>query len=212
MAYNDRLSNEPPKPDMSQRIAYFRVSSKDQSVESQRTALGGNFNKEFTDEGVSGATLAAERPGFSALVTYAREGDTLYVYAIDRLGRDAIDVQKTVKGLLDRGVGVHVHGLGMIAKGAGEIILAVLAQVANMEREKIIERTAAGRATARASLATTGKTHKGATSMGRPHTIAPAVIAKWRAEARASIKDTAAHFAISLATVKRACSSGKAPA
>lgn len=194
---------------MSQRIAYYRVSTKDQSLESQRTALGGDFSKEFSDEGVSGTTLAAERPGFSALVTYAREGDTVFVYAIDRLGRDAIDVQKTVKALLDRGVGVNVHGLGMIAKGAGEIILAVLAQVANMEREKIIERTAAGRATAMASLAKTGKTHKGATSMGRPFTTDPALIVQWRTDHGASIKQAATHFGVSTATVKRACAGVK---
>lgn len=190
---------------MSQRIAYFRVSTKDQSLESQRTALGGNFSREFSDEGVSGMTMAADRPGFSALLTYAREGDTVFVYAIDRLGRDAIDVQKTVKALLERGVGVHVQGLGVISKGAGEIVLAVLAQVANMERDKIIERTAAGRDTAKTSLAMTGKTHKGATSMGRPFTTDPALIAQWRTEQGASIKQAAAHFGVSTATVKRAC-------
>ena len=50
------------------RIAYLRVSTKDQDVDSQRTAMGGNFEKEFIDEGVSGAVLAADRPGFSELL------------------------------------------------------------------------------------------------------------------------------------------------
>lgn len=117
------------------RIAYYRVSTRDQSIEAQRGALGGSFAKEFIDEGVSGATLAAKRPGFAQLLAYIREGDELCVYAIDRLGRDALDVQATVRALLDRGVVVTVHGLGQIAKGAGEIIVAVLAQVANMERD-----------------------------------------------------------------------------
>src|SRR4051794_35116177 len=119
------------------RIAYFRVSTSDQSIESQRTALGGHFDKEFKDEGVSGAIPASQRPGFSKLLQYVREGDTVCVYAVDRLGRDALDVQGTVRNLTGRGVAVDVHGLGRIGKGVGELILAVLAQVADMERQRI---------------------------------------------------------------------------
>jgi putative DNA-invertase from lambdoid prophage Rac len=102
------------------RIAYFRVSTRDQSVEAQRAAMGGGFAKEFTDEGVSGATLAADRLGFGQLLSYVREGDEVHVYAIDRLGRDALDVQATVRRLIDGGVIVNVHGLGPIAKGVGD--------------------------------------------------------------------------------------------
>lgn len=112
------------------RIAYYRVSTRDQSVEAQRTALGGDFDREFVDEAVSGARLAADRPGFAAMLDYVRNGDTLAVYAVDRLGRDAIDVQASVRRLIEKGVVVDVLGLGPIAKGAGELILAVLAQVA----------------------------------------------------------------------------------
>jgi putative DNA-invertase from lambdoid prophage Rac len=145
-------------------IAYYRVSSQDQSIAAQRHAMAGDgmaFDKEFADEGVSGAIPAKERPGFAQLLAYVREGDTLHVYAVDRLGRDAIDVQTTVRGLIGRGVTVNVRGLGVIAKGVGELILAVLAQVAEMERSRIAERTAAGRDRAKAE----GK------HMGRPATI-----------------------------------------
>src|SRR3954469_16874876 len=92
------------------QIAYFRVSTTDQSISSQRTTLGGKFDKEFKDEGVSGAIPAAERPGFSKLLQYVREGDVLFVSAVDRLGRDALDVQTTVRTLIERGVGIEVHG------------------------------------------------------------------------------------------------------
>lgn len=190
---------------MGERIMYCRVSTKDQDIASQRHALGGNFAKEFQDEGISGATPAADRPGFAAMLEYARAGDTIHVTAIDRLGRDAIDVQQTVRKLLDKGVVVDVKGLGPITQGAGEIVLAVLAQVASMERDRIAERTAVGRATARASLAATGKTHRGKESLGRPVATDPAIIRAWRTENDGSIADTAAHFGISLATVKRAC-------
>lgn len=184
-------------------IAYFRVSTSDQSIESQRTAMGGSFDQEYVDEGISGGTLAASRKGFGALLKYIREGDTLYVYAVDRLGRDAIDVQSTVRDLLKRGVKVNIHGLGLIAEGVGELILAVLSQVASMEKARINERTAAGRATAKESLLKTGKTHKGKTSLGRPFQADHEVIAKWRQDNSASIKKTAEHWKLSTATVKR---------
>jgi len=187
------------------RLAYYRCSTIDQSVESQRTALGGQFAKEFSDEGVSGAVPAAQRPGFSALLKYAREGDTVCVYAVDRLGRDALDVQATVRNLIERGITVEVRGLGTIAKGVGELILAVLAQVADLERQRIIERTDQGRQTARLALAATGLTHRGKKSLGRPREVDAAAVKAWRLENRASISETAAEFKVSVATVKRAC-------
>ena len=142
------------------RLAYFRVSTSDQSLEAQRHAMGGAFDREYSDQGVSGGVMAADRPGFGELLKQVRKGDTVCVYAVDRLGRDALDVQATVRRLIDAGVTVDIHGLGTIARGVGEIILAVLAQVADMERRKILERTTAGREAARASLAATGLTHK----------------------------------------------------
>lgn len=188
------------------RIAYYRVSTDNQSIEAQRKALGGNFDKEFVDEGVSGATLARERQGFAALLTYVREGDTVCIAAIDRLGRDALDIQATVRSLMAKGITIDVLGLGPIAKGVGELVVAVLAQIADMERQRIKERCDAGRTAARASLATTGKTHRGKASLGRPHAASPAAVAKWRNDNSASIGATARHFQISLATVKRCCS------
>ncbi|WP_296662637.1 recombinase family protein [Paraburkholderia sp.] len=173
-------------------IAYFRVSSRDQSTDAQRHAMakgGLTFDKEFSDEGVSGAVPARERPGFAKLMEYVRDGDTVHVYAVDRLGRDAIDVQTTVRELLRKGVAVEVLGLGRIAQGVGELILAVLAQVADMERNRIAERTAAGREKAR----------EAGVHMGRPASIE----GERAAEALRMLADTgnvtrtAEHFGIS---------------
>ena len=75
------------------RIAYYRCSTGDQSIEAQRNALGGSFDREFSDIGVSGAVLAEDRSGFSDLLKYIREGDILSIYDISRLGRDALNVQ-----------------------------------------------------------------------------------------------------------------------
>lgn len=187
------------------RIAYYRVSTGDQSVEAQRQALGGGFDKEFTDEGVSGATPAASRPGFASLLTYVREGDTIHVYALDRLGRDALDVQAMVRRLLEMGVTLDVRGLGPIGRGVGELIVAVLAQIADMERMRIKERCDSGRAAAKASLEATGRTHRGKVSLGRPKAADAAQVAAWRREHGASIPATMAHFGISRATVARYC-------
>lgn len=189
------------------RIAYFRVSTEGQSIESQRKALGGNFDKEFADEGVSGATRAVDRPGFADLLSYVREGDTVCVTAIDRLGRDALDVQSVVRDLISKGVTIDVQGLGPIAKGVGELVVAVLAQIADMERQRIKERCDAGREAARASLAKNGKTHRGKASLGRPMAADASAVAKWRKDNRASIAQTAQEFGVSAATVKRYCAS-----
>ncbi|MCW2369935.1 DNA invertase Pin-like site-specific DNA recombinase [Sphingobium sp. B11D3D] len=124
---------------------------------------------------------------------------------MDRLGRDAIDVQATVRRLLDAGVTVDVHGIGPIGRGVGELILAVLAQVAEMERRRIAERTEAGRKAARRALQETGRTHRGKESLGRPFAKDAAEVRRWRQERGASIKGTAEHFGLSLATVKRYC-------
>jgi putative DNA-invertase from lambdoid prophage Rac len=194
------------------RIAYYRVSAGDQSVEAQRQALGGAFDREFEDVGISGAVKAESRPGFAQLLHYVREGDTICVYAIDRLGRDALDVQAMVRRLLDEGVTLDVRGLGVIGRGVGELIVAVLAQMADMERHRIRERCESGREAARAALAATGRTHKGKVSLGRPtgrragkEDVTPEQVAQWRRENAASIAATADHFNIGKATVTRYC-------
>lgn len=197
---------------MSHRIAYYRVSTGDQSIEAQRAAMAGPFDQEFSDEGVSGATLAGDRPGFAKMLAAIRQGDTLCVYAVDRLGRDAIDVQTTVRQLLAKGVTVDIKGLGPIGQGVGELIVAVLSQVAQMERNRIKERCDSGRTAARAALAETGQTHKGKHGLGRkPVYLAKQLdrgdIAAWRKANGASIADTAKHFGISPASVKRYCAS-----
>lgn len=189
-------------------LLYLRVSGLSQSVQAQRQAMmqdGITFEDEYIDEGVSGAIVAANRPGFAALLKFIRKNDTLHVYAVDRLGRDAIDVMTTVRALLAKGVSINIKGLGLIARGVGELIVNVLAQVAEMERERICERTANGRKVAKESLAATGKTHRGKDSLGRPALQDAATISAWRKDNKASIAATAKHFNLSDSTVKRYC-------
>lgn len=189
------------------RIAYYRVSTNGQSIEAQKSALthAAIIERHFMDEGVSGSTPAADRPGFAEMLNYVRQGDTIHVYAVDRLGRDAIDVQTTIRALLQKGVTVEVNGLGSIGPGVGELIVAVLAQVADMERARIAARTANGRTLAKASLAATGLTHRGKVSLGRPVKADGAEVKAWRKDRKASISEAAAHFKLSESTIKRYC-------
>ena len=113
------------------------------------------------------------------------------------------DVQATVRRLVDDGVTVDILGIGSVKRGAGEIVLAVLAQVADLERQKIRDRTTAGRSAAKAALAATGRTHRGKARLGRPRAKDAAIVNGWRQANGASIAATAAHFKLSAATVKR---------
>jgi putative DNA-invertase from lambdoid prophage Rac len=170
--------------------------------------MGGNFDQEFSDE-VSGGTMAADRPGFKSLLQVVRSGDIVYVYAVDRLGRDALDVQSVVRGLMDNDITVYIHGLGPIARGTGELILAVLAQVAEMERKRILERMSAGRAVAKVAVATTGRTHNGRPPPGRQFAHDGAKVYAWRKANNATQDETARHFKVSVATVKRYCAEAR---
>lgn len=71
---------------------------------------------------------------------------------------------------------MDVRGLGLIAK----VIVAVLVQMADLERNRIKERYEAGRAAAKASLAETGMTHEEKKSLGRPDAGDKAAIVAWR--------------------------------
>ena len=51
----------------------------------KKTPMGGSFDEEFDDVGVSGATLALKRPGFAKLLAFIKKSSTFHVYAIDRL-------------------------------------------------------------------------------------------------------------------------------
>jgi putative DNA-invertase from lambdoid prophage Rac len=98
---------------------------------------------------------------------------------------------------------LEIRGIGPVGSGAGELVLAVLAQVADMERRRILERCEAGRAAARNSLAATGKTHRGKRSLGRPPAADRAQVVSWRASTKSSLQATAERFGISEISVKR---------
>lgn len=175
-------------------IAYYRVSTKDQTIETQRHELTKTYNidREFFDEAVSGAIKGAERRGFAEMMAYLRDGDTLVTVDLDRLGRDSIDVQQNIALLKGKGVNVIITRLGVdLSTDAGELLVTILSKVAEMERRKTMERANAGRERAKAE----GK------HLGRPRAVDPEAVKELRRTL--SIAETAKKLGISIATVKR---------
>lgn len=132
-------------------FGYGRVSTDTQSTENQRVELaqaGYQIPDEFwfSDRGVSGKTCATQRPQFGILLSKIRRDETLVVSKLDRLGRDAVDVMQTIRLLRDRKVKVIVLQLGStdLTSPPGKMLLNMLAAVAEMERDLLVERTQAG--------------------------------------------------------------------
>lgn len=146
-------------------FGYGRVSTKEQTTENQRLeieAAGYKIDYWFTDEGISGKTHATQRPQFTAMLDKIRNGETLVVTKLDRLGRDAEDVLRTVRTLAERKIEVVVLQLGKLDLGssAGKLMLTMLAAVATMERDLLVERTQSGLARAKAEGKTLGRPSK----------------------------------------------------
>ncbi len=152
---------------MSATFAYGRVSTTQQTTDNQRLELaqaGYTIDDEywFSDEGISGKTCAMQRPEFGRLLTKIRKGETLVVSKLDRLGRDAIDVMQTIRQLGERKVKVIVLQLGNtdLTSTAGKLLLTMLAAVAEMERDLLVERTQAGLQRAKAEGKILGRPSK----------------------------------------------------
>ena len=152
---------------MSARIyGYGRVSTAEQTTENQRKELE-DMGQEllpqrwFSDT-ISGKVPAKERPQFSKLLERMEQGDLLLVSKLDRLGRDMIDVLQTLKTLEERSIRVKVKALGDVdlTSAAGKVTVRVLAAVAEMERDLLVERTQAGLARAKAEGKQLGRPSK----------------------------------------------------
>ncbi len=147
------------------QFGYSRVSTLEQNTTNQRMELekaGYAFDYWYADTGISGKTAASQRPEFKKLLEKIRDGETLVVSKLDRLGRDAIDVLQTVRMLEDRKVKVIVLQVGDmdLTSPAGRMLLTMLAAVAQMERDLLIERTQAGLARAKAEGKKLGRPSK----------------------------------------------------
>jgi DNA invertase Pin-like site-specific DNA recombinase len=129
-------------------IGYARVSTQDQNLELQRKALIDAGCEKIFDDKVSGSR--SERPGLSQAQGMLRDGDTLVVWKLDRLGRSVKHLVDLV-GELDE-LGVHFRSLTDsidTSTASGRFFFHVMASLAEMERELTVERTRAGLEVAR---------------------------------------------------------------
>lgn len=130
-------------------IGYARVSTFEQTLDLQQDALNkAGCSQTFTDT-ISGSI--ADRPGLHDALLYLREGDTLVVWRLDRLGRSLKHLIETVTALHERGIGFKSLTENIdTTTSAGKLIFHVFGALAEFERDLIRERTQAGLAAARA--------------------------------------------------------------
>lgn len=130
-------------------FAYLRVSTIDQTTEQQLLQIqsAGHAiaaDRVYVEHGVSGKVPALQRPEFKKLSERLKQGDSLVVAKLDRLGRDVLDVITTVKALTTAGVTLEVLGLGKLdGSPQSSLTLNMLAAISQFERELISERTKA---------------------------------------------------------------------
>jgi len=130
-------------------IGYARVSTDDQNLELQTDALTKvGCDRTFTDK-LSGKS--SDRAGLQEALSHLRKGDTLVVWKLDRLGRSVKQLIEIVAKLGSDGVEFRSITDGIdTSTPAGRFFFHVMASLAQMERELIVERTQAGLKSARA--------------------------------------------------------------
>ena len=177
------------------RVGYVRVSTVAQTLDQQNAALeAAGVTKTFSDT-MSGAK--DDRPGLAALLDYVRDGDTVVVWKLDRLGRNTLHILETVKALTDLGVTLISTTDGIDSStAAGRMMIGVLGSLAEYERELIKERTALKRAMSLANGTKFGRRKK----VAHPSHIATA---KRMKDDGHTARDIAKYLGVSRATLYR---------
>ena len=144
-------------------LGYARVSTTKQDLERQidaLTAAGIDPDRIYVDR-KSGATT--DRPGLTALLDYARDGDVIVTHTLDRLGRNVRDTLNLIHDLRERGVGIRNLADPIRIDSSNpddpmaQIAVVLLALFAQMERTYTLERAAHARAVATAKGRRTGR-------------------------------------------------------
>lgn len=138
------------------KVGYARVSSSDQKLDSQFDALKqSGCHKVFSDR-VSG--IKADRPGWEQLMAYVRPGDTVIVTELSRMSRSLMHLLEVVQTFEHQGIElVSLRENIDTSTASGRGFLAMMGVISQMERELKAERTAAGRAAAKARGRTGGR-------------------------------------------------------
>lgn len=152
------------------RIGYARVSTADQNLRRQVDALTSAGCIRVFEEKLSGKNT--ERPELQACLDYLREGDTLVVLELSRLGRSLADLLALVSGLRQRGIGfTSLHENLDTTTPGGRLVFHVFAALAEFIRELIIDGTREGLAAAKAN----------GVRLGRPPAMTPEQVRHARA-------------------------------
>lgn len=132
------------------KIGYARVSTSDQNLDLQLSALkAAGCKRVYTDQGVSGAEF--KRDGLSKALKALQAGDMLVVWRLDRLGRSLVDLVRLISELGEREVEFHSLSEAIdTSSSGGRLLFHLLAAMAEFERSLISERTKAGMEAARA--------------------------------------------------------------
>lgn len=129
-------------------VGYARVSTDDQNLNLQRDALNQAGCKQLFEDRLSGAK--AERPGLQQALQYARDGDTLVVWRLDRLSRSLKNLIEMVALLEGKGIGLKSLQEAIDTQtSGGKLIFHIFGALAEFERNLIRERTQAGLQAAR---------------------------------------------------------------
>lgn len=141
------------------RIGYARVSTDDQTLDLQRDALKRAKCREVYEEQASGKSTG--RPQLESCLKSLREGDTLVVWRLDRLGRNLADLVRLIAELEERKINFEsmTEKIETVSP-AGRLVFHVFAALAEFERNLIRERTMAGLSAARARGRTGGRPSK----------------------------------------------------
>ena len=131
-------------------FGYARVSTGEQSLDRQKDELT-TAGSEMVYSEVGSGKKGAVRPQWDELLRSLRKGDTLVVTELSRLGRSTSQLSQLADDLSDRGIGLRILNLGIdTGTPSGKLVYSVIAAVAEMERDLLIERTNSGLAASRA--------------------------------------------------------------
>jgi DNA invertase Pin-like site-specific DNA recombinase len=134
---------------MAHRIGYSRVSTTDQDTAAQVMRLEAAGCQRIFEETIS--SRVEHRPQLQACLEYLREGDALVAVRLDRLARSTRELLEIAQGLESRGIDLVVLNQAIdTSTPAGKLMFAVLAAIAQFERDLIRERTLDGLARAKA--------------------------------------------------------------
>lgn len=138
------------------KIGYARVSTLEQKLDAQLDALKRAGCKKIFSDRLSGTTTA--RPGWDQLMGYVRPGDTVIVTELSRMSRSLLHLLEVVQDCEAREIElISLREKIDTTTATGRAFLAIMGAIAQMERELKAERTAAGRAAAKARGRTGGR-------------------------------------------------------